>query len=352
MTVTTMSIAKSKVRQSNFELLRIIAMFMVLILHADFVALGAPDKTEIINSPFVASIKVFLEMASIVAVNVFVLISGWFGIRPSIKGFASLIFQCLFFSVGIYLMTILIGHKEFSVGGLASCFTFNGGYWFILSFICLYFLAPVLNIFIKHTDKRTFAIVLLSFFIFQTLFSFLSGSANFLRRGYSALSFVGLYLLINYIKNYVNYKNIKCGFLYLALTLLGFCSYLMAEYTGCTFVTSRMLDYSNPIIIASSIFLLLFFSKVRLHSLVINFIAKSCFSAYLLHCNTNVWDIYLGTIQSQVVNQNSIEYIKVLIVIVVWFIMAVLIDQIRLLLWMLVSKATRQFIRDMELNII
>lgn len=314
-------------------------MFMVLILHADFVALGAPDKTEIINSPFVASIKVFLEMASIVAVNVFVLISGWFGIRPSIKGFASLIFQCLFFSVGIYLMTILIGHKEFSVGGLASCFTFNGGYWFILSFICLYFLAPVLNIFIKHTDKRTFAIVLLSFFIFQTLFSFLSGSANFLRRGYSALSFVGLYLLINYIKNYVNYKNIKCGFLYLALTLLGFGSYLVAKYTGCTFVTSRMLDYSNPIIIASSIFLLLFFSKVRLQSLVINVIAKSCFAVYLLHCNANVWGIYLQSIRSRVSNYSSLEFLEVCIVVFAWFLIAVLLDKVRLLLWRLLSKS-------------
>jgi surface polysaccharide O-acyltransferase-like enzyme len=89
-----MSIPDPKVRQSNFELLRIIAMFMVLILHADFQALGAPDKAELIKFPLAATIKVIFEMACIVAVNVFVLISGWFGIRPSVKGISKFIFQC------------------------------------------------------------------------------------------------------------------------------------------------------------------------------------------------------------------------------------------------------------------
>ena len=92
-------IAKPKVRESNFELLRIIAMFMVLILHADFQALGAPTRADIISSPITSTLKVFFEMASIVAVNVFILISGWFGIRPSIKGFCKFAFQYLFFSV-------------------------------------------------------------------------------------------------------------------------------------------------------------------------------------------------------------------------------------------------------------
>ena len=92
MTATTISTSKPKVRQSNFELLRIIAMFMVLILHADFGALGQPDKAEIMNFPFAATLRVILEMASIVAVNVFVLISGWFGIRHSIKGITMSLF--------------------------------------------------------------------------------------------------------------------------------------------------------------------------------------------------------------------------------------------------------------------
>ena len=105
---------ETKIRESNFELLRIIAMFMVLVLHADFQALGEPTRADILSSTLTSSLKVFFEMASIIAVNVFVLISGWFGIRPSIKGFCKFVFQCLFFSFAIYLVMILLGRVELS----------------------------------------------------------------------------------------------------------------------------------------------------------------------------------------------------------------------------------------------
>lgn len=81
---SSIEVSKQHARESNFELLRIIAMFMVLVLHADFQALGEPTRADIISSPLTSSLKVFFEMASIVAVNVFVLISGWFGIRGSL----------------------------------------------------------------------------------------------------------------------------------------------------------------------------------------------------------------------------------------------------------------------------
>jgi len=50
---------ETKIRESNFELLRIIAMFMVLVLHADFQALGEPTRADIISSPLTSSLKVF-----------------------------------------------------------------------------------------------------------------------------------------------------------------------------------------------------------------------------------------------------------------------------------------------------
>ena len=38
-------------RQSNFELLRIIAMFLVLVVHADYFSLGAPSYQDCVNCP-------------------------------------------------------------------------------------------------------------------------------------------------------------------------------------------------------------------------------------------------------------------------------------------------------------
>lgn len=68
-------------RQSNFELLRIIAILLVLILHADFYALEGPVANDIINSPTDSMLRILFQAITIVAVNVFVMISGWFGIN-------------------------------------------------------------------------------------------------------------------------------------------------------------------------------------------------------------------------------------------------------------------------------
>lgn len=83
-------------RLSNFELLRCIAMFLVLMVHADFYSLGAPEITNIRDISLGDIVQLLIQGISIVCVNVFVLISGWFGIRPNIKSFANFIFQCSF----------------------------------------------------------------------------------------------------------------------------------------------------------------------------------------------------------------------------------------------------------------
>lgn len=38
-------------RQSNIELLRIISMFLILLVHADFYSLGEPSYIDIISEP-------------------------------------------------------------------------------------------------------------------------------------------------------------------------------------------------------------------------------------------------------------------------------------------------------------
>ena len=40
-----------KVRSSNLESLRLLSMFFVLVVHADFQALGMPDRTEMTILP-------------------------------------------------------------------------------------------------------------------------------------------------------------------------------------------------------------------------------------------------------------------------------------------------------------
>lgn len=187
-------------RDSNLELLRIVAMFLVLVVHADFLSLGRPTRVEIQSVPLASYTRFFIGSLSIVCVNVFILISGWFGIRPSVKSFSNFIFQCLFFSIGLYVVFILTGKNQFSLKGLAGCLFFKG-YWFIYAYIGLYILAPILNAFVNTIKEGQIKLFLMVFFLFQTMYGW-SSFASFFVGGYSTISFIGLYVLGRYLRLY------------------------------------------------------------------------------------------------------------------------------------------------------
>ena len=149
-------------RDSNIELLRIIAMFLVLLVHTDFYSLGIPSTKHITQQPLDSTLRFLVEALSIVCVNVFVLISGWFGIRPKAKGICNFLFQCLFFSLGIYAVTLLVGTSKFSADGLLGCITLTRQNWFITAYLLLYILSPILNAFVEHTPRHIFRNVLLA----------------------------------------------------------------------------------------------------------------------------------------------------------------------------------------------
>lgn len=331
-----------KNRESNFELLRIISMFMVLVLHADFQALGEPTTEDIVNTPFSSFIKVLFEVLSIVAVNVFVLISGWFGIKPSIKGFAKLIFQILFFSFGIYIVMALIGKLNFSISGIAHCLVLKPAtsYWFIPSYLCLYLFAPVLNSFIALADKKSYIGVLVAFFAFQTICSFVSNSASFLMKGYSALSFMGLYLLAAYVKKYVDfnkYKGVNFALGYLIISLLLTVIFIFAKFWKVEAISSRMFCYSNPLNILSALLLLLCFCKMHFKSKMVNKIAINSFAVYLLHCNPFMYSYYLDSIRCISSSNVLFKILYILLCICIWFIISILLDRLRSLIWKLLS---------------
>ena len=91
-------------RQSNHELLRINALLLVLVLHSDYHTLGAYEPAEFHSQPVPTATRLLVEQGALVCVNVFVLLSGWFGIRARARGVASLLFQYYFFGLLLFLV--------------------------------------------------------------------------------------------------------------------------------------------------------------------------------------------------------------------------------------------------------
>ena len=83
-------------RESGIELMRIIAIFMILLTHATYFTFGFPSLDEVKAEPIKMFGYIGMENITIICVNVFVLVSGWFGIKPTAKKVGGLIFQSLF----------------------------------------------------------------------------------------------------------------------------------------------------------------------------------------------------------------------------------------------------------------
>lgn len=260
---------------------------MVLIVHADFLALDVPTK-EIVNAnPFASFLRFFFQALSIVCVDVFVLISGWFGIRPSSKGFFNLLFQCVFFNCSIYIVMLLLGLTTLSANGIADCLLLTNTYWFVKAYMLLYILAPVINSFIENSSTNHIRNVLLLFFVFQTIFGFISDEAVFFENGYSTISFVGLYLLARYTRMTVDKLKITPPPRTFFILIYGVISFIIAiiamastYFTGFQF--QRLFTYTNPLVILASLSLLLYFSRLQFTSNSINWLAASAFAIYFI----------------------------------------------------------------------
>ncbi len=273
-------------RQSNIELLRILAMFLVLVVHADFWALGRPAAEDFSINPLNAFTRTIIESISIVCVNVFILISGWFGIRPSLKGFCNFVFQCAFFLFGIYAIMLATGYAQLTFKGIAGCLCLTSANWFIRAYAGLYILAPILNIFIEKSSKRTLELFLIAFFIFQSIWGWL-GAAKFVEQGYSTFSFIGLYILARYTRMYVDEKVTAWGgYIYLLAVLANTILYFFLCGVN---ISIDAYSYVNPLVIIASLGLLVWFSNLNIgHNKVINWIAKSSFGVFLIHSNPNI----------------------------------------------------------------
>lgn len=144
-------------RQANVELLRIIAMVMIVAHH--FSVHGEFDL-ETVNSKN-AIIVGILACGGKIGVNIFFLIMGYFSFQMKFKPqkFIQLIGIITFYSVTIYIICVLIGCVEFRKKEMLYAvfpFLIGGGYWFTTTYLQLYLLSPLLKSAIEKVNKNTF----------------------------------------------------------------------------------------------------------------------------------------------------------------------------------------------------
>ncbi len=327
-----------KSRLSNIELLRFIAMLMILGLHANFLTFGGFYPNI---APFE---RAFLEQLCIPAVNVFVLISGWFSIKPSAKGFINLLFQVIFYYLSIFAILAALGKAQLSLDFIKSAIIIGGDYWFVTSYIVLYIVAPLLNRFIEHSNKHQIVTFLIIFYSIQTYYGWIFKDYEHFAYGYSAFSFIGLYVLARFLRLYgQDFKIFKLckttdlGF-FLMITLLA--TIINIGLSKKNIAAMNQLSYNNPLVILQAVFLLLAFCKMSFKSKFVNWLGGSAFAIYLIHCHSLVLFPYFTPFIKSLDNGGSdvLLFFKIVGVLLIIAIACIVVDKFRILLWKTILK--------------
>ena len=138
------NLISSQNRQSNFELLRIISQIYIVLYHIMLYFIY-PASQDV----FFKSIQLWLHIG---VIN-FVLISGFFGIKPSIKGLVKLLSIFLVYSIPeiVYGISLAVSFKDMIKSLLVISHTH---YWFIRTYLFLYLISPILNLWIKKANIK------------------------------------------------------------------------------------------------------------------------------------------------------------------------------------------------------
>ncbi len=350
------------VRQLNMELMRIVAMMLVLLVHATFLSNPWPVKSMFEEAPGSTFVFSYVEAIGLVCVNCFILISGYFSIRPKLKSLCNLLFMVYFYKVVIFGLDWAV--NGFSVMNLQkTLFPFTD--WFVGAYLGLYLLSPLINKYVdlaSEKDLRTFLIVYLSLQVLVGwLMPFTSETSGFVfeapfmdfSNGYSVFAFIGLYCLARYVKLHgsvalgrllTRWKARDFILLFFALTLVNTLFFAAARlyvpWPNIAYYLSHLFEkYTNPFTIAASVCLLFFFMKIKVKETsgfapTIVVFGKSAFAVYLIHFNFLVLPYFKQGAHAIYAGLPIWGWVPAILgFVVAVYTLCVLIDQLRLYVW-------------------
>lgn len=276
--MTHKNLTKKVDRESNIELLRIVLMMMV-ILHHLLIKSSSSNWSEM-------ALFMSLNTFAIIAVNCFMFISGYYGIKFKIKSLLSFIIQGIFYSVGSYVIfNMIVSTDNYSFIDFIKSFfpiTFPV-WWFFSAFVGVYVLSPFINKGIEYLKPYQSGGLIL-FLIYLSCGYPIFGENYYSGAGHGLFTMLLVYIIARYCGKYV--KSIKkAGSKYVCVYLFTTISLIALLTIGRNDFAWRIIAYNSPLVILGAIFFFYLFEKIKLKSRIINSIAPLTFGVYLAHEN-------------------------------------------------------------------
>lgn len=273
-------------RNSSVELFRILATFLVLIVHLNgWMAGGLVDWNDG-TIPIEHKVsQLIIQSLCVVCVNCFLIISGWFGLKLKFASVWKMWVLLVSIYVPFYLVNCIFGKMDFSIIYFAKIMlAFPCESYFVQNYIILMFISPVLNAFIEY-KKEYLTLFSISLFVIEVLMeSIFHNKCLYIEDGYSLFHFVMMYMLAR--TAFIHKDKIMSvkkqwwilGY-FLCATVVCLLHFTPYEHTWA---------YSNPVVIIESFMLFFPFLYSTYHNRFINWIAGGTFAVYIIQVTAPV----------------------------------------------------------------
>lgn len=343
---------KNNTRNYSLDLLRCIAMIMIVILHY-------LDKGHILTSlsseeAFAAKDYVawFMEALAIVAVNLYMLMSGYLLYKSSFK-----LSRLISLVIRVWLYSVIVGFLGIVLGGpvepvdtyfilrLVLPISMNT-YWFMTAYVFFYILTPVLGIAARAMNRTQLRLLLGGLIFFHVIIksiapATLSADAG----GMDAMWYIILYFVAVYIRRFTPWGDEEDGEAKKPAAWISFVAYaagvllilgeavvlrgIFLKTGNLSYILSISYAYNHILVLVTSIALFTGFLAVRISVKTGQYFAivgKYSLGVYLLHENLSIryaWEPLLGC---EKVSGVAGVILMTLMAAIVVFIIGVIID--------------------------
>lgn len=266
-------LTSKKMRDSNMELLRIVAMSMILVVHFFTHVLkrmpGMSDATNIGTTLVICG------------VNLFFLISGWYGVKFNIRSVTRVVVTSVFFLwlnyAALCLLDVECGLriKKMIVTPVEAA-----GLWYIMVYLGILVASPLVNAGIEGMNQRQFNIFILASTIFCVYCGWYGGNyANV--SGYTIVQGIWLYCLGHWLRfNQRSTDRISSLWLVVIYLIVAVVTIIAKKYGY--YQDLNWDRYNSPFVVTMSLAIFLLFTRFRFRSRAVNYIAGASLGCYML----------------------------------------------------------------------
>lgn len=265
-------------RESSFELLRILSQVFIVLYHICHIWQGK----EYSSQPFFQAVSIPLH----IGVVVFVLLSGYFTIKLKISGLVKLLGIFIIYCLPEVIYSVSTA-KDLLHTVRSLMFFSNSHFWFVKTYLYLFLVSPMINLWLKHATERQRWYMVVVFGFVACYMAISKGDAS-VSNGKNLTNFIYFYLVGNQLYYYRDrWMNIKTSKLLLCYIVFNMAILALEYFTNGNIVgklvKSLSFPYSSPLILIGAIMFFMIIGKQHIQSRFINYVAASSLAIYLIH---------------------------------------------------------------------